>query len=69
MITCSFPPKTFISSRVTLEAFVSTQKHSVTKSMKRTFKSYLSYKKDNNELLLHLLNNLAKEAALYMRNR
>jgi len=55
--------------RVTLEAFVSTQKHSVTKSMKRTFKSYLSYKKDNNELLLHLLNNLAKEAALYMRNR
>lgn len=55
--------------RVTLEAFVSTQKHSVTKSMKRTFKGYLSYKKDNNELLLHLLNNLAKEAAAYMRNR
>jgi len=55
--------------RVTLEAFVSTQKHSVAKSMKRTFKSYLSYKKDNNELLLHLLNNLSKEAALYMRNR
>jgi len=55
--------------RVTLEAFISTQKHSVSKSMARTFRKYMSYKKDNNELILYLLKGLIQETALYMRNR
>jgi len=55
--------------RVTLEAFISTQKHSVSKSMARTFNKYMAYKKDNNELLLYLLKGLVQETALYMRNR
>lgn len=55
--------------RVTLEAFISTQKHSVAKSMGRTFQKYMTFKKDNNELLLYLLKNLATETAVYMRNR
>ena len=55
--------------RVVLEAFISTQKLGVQKQMARTFSKYMSYKKDNNELLLYLLKNLAMETALYMRNR
>jgi len=55
--------------RVTLEAFISTQKHSVSKSMSRTFSKYMTYKKDNNELLLYLLKGLARETGIYMRNR
>ena len=55
--------------RVTLEAFISTQKLGVQKQMSRTFAKYMSYKKDNNELLLYLLKNLAMETAVYMRNR
>jgi hypothetical protein len=30
---------------------------------------YLTYKKDNNELLLYILKGLATETAIYMRNR
>jgi len=55
--------------RVVLEAFISTQKLGVQKQMARTFAKYMSYKKDNNELLLYLLKNLAMETAMYMRNR
>ena len=55
--------------RVTLEAFISTQKHSVSKSMSRTFAKYMTFKKDNNELLLYLLRGLANDHATYMRNR
>merc|ERR1719333_1578810 len=38
-------------------------------TMKKTFSRYLSYKRDNNELLLFILRNLASETAVYMRNR
>ena len=55
--------------RVMLESFIDTQKYSVMKTMKKTFSRYLSYKRDNNELLLFILRNLASETAVYMRNR
>jgi len=55
--------------RVTLESFIDTQKFSVMKSMKRAFSRYLTYKRDNNELLLFILRGLANETATYMRNR
>merc|ERR1719293_260958 len=55
--------------RVMLESFIDTQKYSVMKTMKKTFSRYLSYKRDNNELLLFILRNLASETATYMRNR
>merc|ERR1712200_371520 len=47
--------------RVMLESFIDTQKYSVMKNMKRNFTKYLSYKKDNNELLLFILRGLAHE--------
>merc|ERR1719203_2187814 len=38
-------------------------------SMKRKFSRYLAFKRDNNELLLFVLKQLAQETATYMRNR
>jgi len=55
--------------RVMLESFIDTQKFSVMKSMKRKFSRYLAFKRDNNELLLFVLKQLAQETATYMRNR
>merc|ERR1739846_218985 len=55
--------------RVMLESFIDTQKFSVMKSMKKNFARYLTYKRDNNELLLFILKQLAQETATYMRNR
>jgi len=58
-----------MAMRVMLEGFIDTQKYSVMKAMKKNFARYLSYKRDNNELLLFILRNLASETATYMRNR
>ena len=52
-----------------LESFIDTQKFSVMKAMKRKFNKYLSFKRDNNELLLFILRQLTQETAVYMRNR
>jgi len=58
-----------MAMRVMLESFIETQKYSVMKNMKKNFSRYLSYKRDNNELLLFILRGLATETATYMRNR
>merc|ERR1711983_277369 len=58
-----------MAMRVMLESFIDTQKFSVMKAMRRNFARYLSYKRDNNELLLFILRGLANETATYMRNR
>merc|ERR1719323_2163044 len=55
--------------RVMLESFIDTQKFSVMKAMKRKFNKYLSFKRENNELLLFILRQLTQETAVYMRNR
>ncbi|CAG0884040.1 unnamed protein product [Cyprideis torosa] len=55
--------------RVMLESFIDTQKYSVMRSMKRNFSRYLSYRRDNNELLFFLLKQLVQEQATYLRNR
>ena len=55
--------------RVMLESFIDTQKYSVMKTMRRNFTRYLTYKRDNNELLLFILRQLTQETATYMRNR
>uniref|UniRef100_A0A663LL43 DNA replication licensing factor MCM2 n=2 Tax=Athene cunicularia TaxID=194338 RepID=A0A663LL43_ATHCN len=55
--------------RVMLESFVDTQKFSVMRSMRKTFSRYLSFKRDNNELLLFILKQLVAEQVMYQRNR
>ena len=52
-----------------LESFIDTQKFSVMKAMKRNFARYLTYKRDNNELLLFILRQLTQETTTYLRNR
>eukprot|EP00049_Salpingoeca_infusionum_P008284 m.134972 g.134972 ORF g.134972 m.134972 type:complete len:898 (-) comp13970_c0_seq1:215-2908(-) len=47
--------------RVVLTSFIETQKHSVMRTMKRTFQKFITYKKDNNELLLFVLRQLLNE--------
>merc|ERR1712241_649298 len=58
-----------MAMRVMLESFIDTQKYSVMKNMKRKFSKYLTFKRDNNELLLFILRQLVQETASYMRNR
>ena len=55
--------------RVMLESFIDTQKFSVMKAMRRNFNRYLTYKRDNNELLLFILRQLTQDTASYMRSR
>merc|ERR1711902_429038 len=58
-----------MAMRVMLESFIDTQKYSVMKSMKRNFARYLTYKRDNNELLLFILRQLTQETVAYNRTR
>ncbi|KAG1671758.1 DNA replication licensing factor mcm2 [Nymphon striatum] len=55
--------------RIMLESFIDTQKYSVMKSMKKNFSRYLSFRRDNNELLFFILKQLMQEQSLYLRNR
>ncbi|VDP57960.1 unnamed protein product [Schistosoma curassoni] len=55
--------------RVMLESFVSTQKFSVMKSMRQTFSRFLSYRRDNQELLLFLLKQLVQDRLAFERVR
>ncbi|XP_059171812.1 DNA replication licensing factor mcm2-like isoform X2 [Physella acuta] len=55
--------------RVMLESFISTQKFSVMRTMRKTFGRYLSFRKDNNELLLFILKQLTQDQIAFHRNR
>ncbi|KAI0232086.1 DNA replication licensing factor mcm2 [Lamellibrachia satsuma] len=55
--------------RIMLESFISTQKFSIMKSMRKTFSRYLAFKRDNNELLLFILKQLAQDQMTFQRNR
>ncbi|XP_074609915.1 DNA replication licensing factor mcm2-like [Acropora palmata] len=55
--------------RVMLESFIDTQKFSVMRNMRKAFSQYLAYRRDNNELLLFVLKQLAKEQITYFRSR
>ncbi|KAJ7295046.1 hypothetical protein O6H91_Y216100 [Diphasiastrum complanatum] len=48
--------------RVLLDSFISTQKFGVQKALQKSFKKYMTFKRDFNELLLHLLRGLVKDA-------
>ena len=55
--------------RIMLESFIDTQKFSVMRNMRKAFSHYLSYKKDNNDLLLFVLKQLVHEIVTFNRNR
>ena len=53
--------------RMMLESFISAQKFSVMKKMQVTFQRYLSFQKDNTELLFFILRQLTLDQLSYMR--
>ncbi|ODM92012.1 DNA replication licensing factor mcm2 [Orchesella cincta] len=58
-----------MSIRIVLESFIDTQKFSVTRQMRKQFSRYLTYRKDNYELLLFILKNMISEQTIYLENR
>lgn len=50
-----------VAIRVMLESFINAQKFAVRKSLRRSFKQYLTYKRDFNDLLLFALQELMQE--------
>ncbi|KAK0404982.1 hypothetical protein QR680_017738 [Steinernema hermaphroditum] len=57
------------ASRILLECFISTQKSSVMRKMRKNFARQLAYKRDNNELLLFVLKQLVKEQFSFEQSR
>lgn len=55
--------------RVMLHSFIQSQKFSVMQSMRRKFKKYLIYKRENNEILNALLNQIIKELIIQQHTR
>jgi DNA replication licensing factor MCM2 len=55
--------------RVAIESFIDTQKYSITKTMKKNFAKYLSYRRDHNELLLFLLKQLINDQLSYLKHK
>lgn len=51
--------------KVTISSFISAQKYSVKKSLVKVFDKYLSFEKDNFELLNHVLSEIEKEQIRY----
>lgn len=55
--------------RVAVESFIATQKYSITKTMKKNFAKYLTYRRDQNELLLFLLKQLIADQLSYIKHK
>ncbi|OQV23933.1 DNA replication licensing factor mcm2 [Hypsibius exemplaris] len=55
--------------QVCLKSFVDAQKFSVKKNMERIFSRYLSYRRDNNELLLFMVRQLVQDQRTFIRMR
>jgi DNA replication licensing factor MCM2 len=58
-----------LAIRVMLESFINAQKHSIMRSLRRQFAHYVTYRKDHNVLVLHLLLNLMREAQRFQQAR
>ncbi|XP_062522583.1 DNA replication licensing factor mcm2-like isoform X2 [Corticium candelabrum] len=55
--------------RVVLESFIDTQKYAVMRNMRKAFGRYLTYRRDNDELLLFILKQLVQDQVMYQRSR
>lgn len=58
-----------MSIRIVLESFIDTQKFSVRRQMQKQFSRYLTYRKDNHELLLFILKSMVNEQQRYLESR
>ncbi|KAI6172443.1 DNA replication licensing factor MCM2 [Aphelenchoides besseyi] len=57
-----------VATRIMLQCFISTQRHSVMKLMEKHFQPQLRYKRDINDLLLYKLKDLIREKRLQRQN-
>ena len=51
--------------QVMLESFLQAQKVSVRKTLQRSFRRYVTYGEENNQLIMHQLQNLITEVEKY----
>lgn len=58
-----------VAIRVMLESFISTQKYAVMRTLTAHFRRYLTFKRDNFELLLYVLRQLVVEQVRYRQAR
>lgn len=58
-----------VAIRVMLDSFINAQKFSISRAMRKSFRKYITYKKDNNELLFHILQHLVKDALHFQQLR
>ena len=58
-----------LAIKVMLNSFITTQKFAVARRMTRHFRKYLTYRRDNNELLLYVLRDMVRQTAYYLRVR
>lgn len=58
-----------LAIRVMLESFIQSQKHSVMSHLKKAFSRYISYRKDHNELLSFVLQELARDTLRFVSAR
>jgi DNA replication licensing factor MCM2 len=52
-----------------LESFLQAQKISVRKTLQRSFRKYITYGEESNQLIMHQLQNLLRVAEQYKRVR
>lgn len=58
-----------MAMRVAIESFIDTQKFSITKTMRKNFSKYLTYKRNHNELLLFILKQLINDQLSYLKHK
>ena len=56
-----------LSVQITLQSFLQAQKVSVRRALENKFKQYLTYREENNRLLLHQLLSLLNDAEKYQQ--
>ena len=59
------PDDFFLIKQVMLESFLQAQKVSVRKTLQRSFRRYVTYGEENNQLIMHQLQNLITEVEKY----
>lgn len=58
-----------LAIRIILESFIGTHKFSTARILQKHFERFLTYRKDNNEILYNILINLVRRETLFMRQQ
>jgi DNA replication licensing factor MCM2 len=64
-LSCLLPLPSLVTPQVMLESFLQAQKISIRHTLQRLFKKYLTFGEENNQLLMHQLQGLIRDAEKY----